>query len=165
MKVLHNNLSIMEASTLVKAIEDAFMYRSAWVNDTIHPCEVALGYDENGTLYVVANDEEYGVAYEDLIASDWMVAVLGEKIDSEVEHFDKCMLKILEVVGDMSDANYQMPSIRSLFEALTEILEAWFGEDDFGHYMETGELSPIGEEKVFNLLKQLEKMKKDLGFY
>ncbi len=94
-----------------------------------------------------------------------MVAVLGEKVDSEVEHFDKCMLKILEVVGDMSDANYQMPSIRSLFEALTEILEAWFGEDDFGHYMETGELSPIGEEKVFNLLKQLEKMKKDLGFY
>lgn len=165
MKVLHSNLSIMEASTLVKAIEDAFMYRSAWVSDTIHPCEVALEYDENGTLYVVANDEEYGVAYEDLIASDWMVAVLGEKIDSEVEHFDKCMLKILEVVGDMSDANYQMPSIRSLFEALTEILEAWFGEDDFGHYMETGELSPIGEEKVFNLLKQLEQMKKDLGFY
>ena len=70
MKVLANKLNLTEATEMVRGAEingeELAMYRMAWIEDGFHPAQVALGFDADGELYDIAEDENYAICQQDV---------------------------------------------------------------------------------------------------
>ena len=143
MKVLANKLNFTKAVEMVKGT-DLAMYRMAWIEEGFHPAQVALGFDEEGDLYDIAEDENYVIAQDDVLANDWVVIAVedGETVeedDHDHEVFDDVVLQMLKAYRTMQSTRTNIP--RSiLFAQLGQTFVSYFGEETVGAFMETGVL-------------------------
>lgn len=147
MKVLANKLNLTEATEMIKGT-DLAMYRMAWIEEGFHPAQVALGFDEDGDLYDIAEDENYVISQEDVVARDWVVIAvedgetIGETIgdtDNTHEMFDEAVVEILHAFRKMQNTRTNLPRCK-FFGAIAGVLISYFGEETMDMFMETGEL-------------------------
>ena len=143
MKVLANKLNFTKAVEMVKGT-DLAMYRMAWIEEGFHPAQVALGFDEEADLYDIAEDENYVIAQDDVLANDWVVIAVedGETIeedDHDHEAFDDAVLQMLKSYRTLQSTRTNIP--RSiLFARLGHVFTSYFGEETVERFMETGVL-------------------------
>lgn len=134
MKTLLTNLTLQEATEAIQGTTNT-MYRGAWTTE-YSPAEVAIGFDEYGELYDVADDVEATLSLEDIMAKDWCVLA---DTDADLEKWEEGMRHVLEGFRLMEET--QVDEFRFMFwEQLAKLLTAHFGEETLGRYIETGKL-------------------------
>ena len=134
MKTLLTNLTLQEATEAIQGTTNT-MYRGAWTAE-YSPAEVAIGFDEYGELYDVADDVEATLSLEDIMAKDWCVLA---DTDADIEKWEEGMRHVLEGFRLMEDT--QVDEFRFMFwKQLTMLLSTYFGEAALAHYIKTGEL-------------------------
>lgn len=141
MKVLANKLNLAEATEMIKGT-DLAMYRMAWIEEGFHPAQVALGFDEDGDLYDIAEDENYVISQEDVVTRDWVVIAVedGETVeDNGHEAFDEAVVEILHAFRKMHNTRSNLPRCK-FFGDIAGVLISYFGEETMDTFMETGEL-------------------------
>lgn len=143
MKVLASKLNFTKAVEMVKGT-DLAMYRMAWIEEGFHPAQVALGFDEEGDLYDIAEDENYVIAQHDVLANDWVVIAVedGETVeedDHDHELFDDVVMQMLKSYRVLQTTRTNIPR-SMLFTQLGHTFVSYFGEETFGKFMETGML-------------------------
>lgn len=141
MKVLANKLNLTEATGMIKGT-DLAMYRMAWIEDGFHPAQVALGFDADGELYDIAEDENYTIYQQDVLANDWIVVSIedGETVeDNGHETFDEAVAEILHAFRKMQNTRTNLPRCK-FFGDIAGVLVSYFGEETMDVFMETGEL-------------------------
>lgn len=134
MKTLLTNLTLQEATEAIQGTTNT-MYRGAWTTE-YSPAEVAIGFDEYGELYDVADDVEATLSLEDIMAKDWCVLA---DTDADIEKWEEGMRHVLEGFRLMEDT--QVDEFRFMFwKQLGTLLTAHFGEQTLGRFVETGKL-------------------------
>lgn len=145
MKVLANKLNLAQATEMIKGADsELVMYRMAWIEDGFHPAEVAVGFDADGELYDIAEDVNYSISQDDVLATDWVVVSItdGETIEDErggIEEFDEAVVEILQAFRKMNKTQTNLPR-HEFFNALAHDLTVYFGAETMKTFMETGEL-------------------------
>ena len=148
MKVLANKLNLTEATEMVRGAEingeELAMYRMAWIEDGFHPAQVALGFDADGELYDIAEDENYAICQQDVLANDWVVISItdGETVEDKRggnEEFDEAVVEMLQAFRKMNRTRTNHPR-HEFFNALAHDLTVYFGAKTMQTFMETGEL-------------------------
>lgn len=136
MKTLLTNLTLKEATEAIQGTTYT-MYREDWAQDDFDPAEVAVGFDENGDVYDVANDEVVSLTMDDIMANDW--CVLGDDKEDDRELFDEGLRKVLDGIRTMEGTEVDNGRFR-LWGHLSRLLSAYIGEKAYVRFLETGEL-------------------------
>lgn len=135
MKTVLTNLTLTEAAEAIKETTNS-IYRTDWVAAGFEPADVAVGFNEDGELYDVINDEVVSVSVEDIMANDWCVLA---DIMADFDKFDEGMRMVLDGVRLMEGTKVDEHRC-FVWTHLTSLLTSYYGAETLERFLQTGKL-------------------------